>query len=79
MKKEWERAVEFYQEALQVDSSCTEALYNLGLLHKKINQLEDSLECFLKLHSILRNSSQVMYQIAHLYELLDDTSNATEW
>jgi intraflagellar transport protein 88 len=79
MKKEWERAAEFYQEALQVDSSCTEALYNLGLLYKKLSRLEEALECFLKLHAILRNSSQVMYQIAHVYELMMDVTNATEW
>ena len=28
--KEYEKAREYYQEALQNDSSCVEALYNLG-------------------------------------------------
>lgn len=42
-------------------------LLRSGLTYKKLNRLEDALDCFLKLHAILRNSSQVMYQLAHLY------------
>ncbi|XP_069747454.1 intraflagellar transport protein 88 homolog isoform X2 [Narcine bancroftii] len=64
---DYEKAAEFYKEALRNDSSFTEALYNLGLTYKKLNRLEESLDCFLKLHAILRNSAQVMYQIANLY------------
>ena len=40
-----------------------------GLTNKKISRLEDALDCFYKLHAILRNSPQVMYQIADLYPL----------
>ncbi len=32
VKEDYEKAAEFYKEALRNDSSCTEALYNLGLL-----------------------------------------------
>lgn len=38
-----------------------------GLTYKKLSRLEESLDCFLKLHAILRNSAQVMYQLAGLY------------
>lgn len=38
-----------------------------GLTYKKLNRLEEGLDCFLKLHAILRNSAQVMFQLAHLY------------
>ena len=38
-----------------------------GLTYKRLNRLEDALDGFLKLHAILRNSSQVMFQLAHLY------------
>ena len=31
-KQDYEKAAEFYKEALRNDSSCTEALYNLGKL-----------------------------------------------
>ncbi|KAG8000882.1 Intraflagellar transport protein 88-like protein [Nibea albiflora] len=67
VKQDYEKAAEFYKEALRNDSSCTEALYNLGLTYKKLNRLEEALDCFLKLHAILRNSAQVMYQLANLY------------
>lgn len=29
-RQDYEKAAEFYKEALRNDSSCTEALYNLG-------------------------------------------------
>ncbi|KAE8299755.1 Intraflagellar transport protein 88-like protein [Larimichthys crocea] len=92
VKQDYEKAAEFYKEALRNDSSCTEALYNLGLTYKKLNRLEEALDCFLKLHAILRNSAQVMYQLANLYptdqkcdisyvfvNLLEDPQQAIEW
>lgn len=38
-----------------------------GLTYKKLNRLEEALDCFLKHHAILRNSTEVMYQLASLY------------
>lgn len=38
-----------------------------GLTYKKVNRLEESVDCFLKHHSILRNGTEVMYQLANLY------------
>ncbi|KAK1797505.1 hypothetical protein P4O66_000762 [Electrophorus voltai] len=110
VKQDYEKAAEFYKEALRNDCSCTEALYNLGqpsrgsvelpvasrsppnrrccrilllllypptcclplcsapvgLAQKRLGRLEEALDCFLKLHAILRNSAQVMYQLANL-------------
>uniref|UniRef100_A0A674JC87 Intraflagellar transport protein 88 homolog n=1 Tax=Terrapene triunguis TaxID=2587831 RepID=A0A674JC87_9SAUR len=68
---DYEKAAEFYKEALRNDSSCTEALYNIGLTYKKLNRIDEALDCFLKLQAILRNSAQVLYQIASLYLLLE--------
>ncbi|TRY89779.1 hypothetical protein DNTS_000017 [Danionella cerebrum] len=82
VKEDYEKAAEFYKEALRNDSSCTEALYNLGLSYKRMGRLEEALDCFLKLHAILRNSAQVMYQLASLsisYEMLEDPHQAIEW
>uniref|UniRef100_H3DE04 Intraflagellar transport 88 homolog n=1 Tax=Tetraodon nigroviridis TaxID=99883 RepID=H3DE04_TETNG len=85
VKQDYEKAAEFFKEALRNDSCCTEALYNLGLTYKKLNRLEESLDCFLKHHSILRNSTEVMYQLASLYpsgsiyELLEDPQRAIQW
>ena len=41
-----------------------------GLTNKRIKRLEDALDCFYKLHAILRNSPQVIYQIADMYPFL---------
>ncbi|XP_063807711.1 intraflagellar transport protein 88 homolog [Pseudophryne corroboree] len=76
---DYERAAEYYREALRNDSSCTEALYNIGLTYKKLNRLEEALDFFLKLHAILRNSAQVLSQIADIYEMLEDPNQAIEW
>uniref|UniRef100_A0A8C3G902 Intraflagellar transport 88 homolog n=1 Tax=Cyclopterus lumpus TaxID=8103 RepID=A0A8C3G902_CYCLU len=74
VKQDYEKAGELYKEALRNDSSFTEALYNLGLTYKGLNHLEEALDCFLKLHAILRNSAQVMYQL-----LLEEPQQAIEW
>ncbi|XP_061923423.1 intraflagellar transport protein 88 homolog isoform X1 [Entelurus aequoreus] len=79
VKQDYVKAAEFFKEALRNDSSCTEALRNLGLTYKKLNRLEDALDCFLKLHAILRDSAEVMYQLADTYELLEDPQQAVEW
>ncbi|XP_041354058.1 intraflagellar transport protein 88 homolog isoform X2 [Gigantopelta aegis] len=78
-RHDFEKAREFYKEALSNDSSCVEALYNLGLSNKRLTRLEDALDCFYKLHAILRNSPEVMYQIADIYDHLEDSNQATEW
>ncbi len=68
-----------YSVALENDASCVEALYNMGLCNKRLGFYEDALECFFKLQSIVRNHAQVMFQIANLYELMGDMSQAVEW
>ncbi|XP_077473984.1 intraflagellar transport protein 88 homolog isoform X1 [Stigmatopora argus] len=79
VKHDYAKAAEFFKEALRNDSSCTEALRNLGLTYKKLNRLDDALDCFLKLHAILRDSAEVMYQLADIYELQEDPHQAVEW
>ena len=78
-KGDYEKAREFYRDALSNDSSCVEALYNMGLSNKKLKCYEDALESFYKLHTILRNSPQVMYQLADIHDKLDNIPEATEW
>ncbi|XKL66407.1 hypothetical protein PGB90_009827 [Kerria lacca] len=78
-KKIYEKAKEFYNLALENDSSCIEALYNLGLAHKKTGLMEESLTCFKKLHAIVNNLPDVLYQIGNIYELSGDIEQAVEW
>jgi intraflagellar transport protein 88 len=60
------RAKEQYQEVIGVDALCTEAMYNLGLVFKKMNNYDGALQWFEKLHTILRSSPEVIYQIADM-------------
>ena len=61
------------------EATCTEALYNLGLAHKRMGRYHEALDCFHKLQSILRDSAQVIYQLADLYDKVDDFTLSTEW
>lgn len=63
---ELERALEFYREALSNDSSCVEAMYNLGLAYKQLGLFEESLDTFYKLHAIVRNHPHVVCNIASM-------------
>lgn len=65
-----ERAKKSYIEAISVDAVCAEALYNLGLVCKKLEQYPTALNWFEKLHAILRNNAEVIYQIADMYAIL---------
>lgn len=46
---------------------CCCFLSSQGLTYKKLNRLDEALDSFLKLHAILRNSAQVLCQIANVY------------
>ncbi|KAK8721074.1 hypothetical protein OTU49_012940 [Cherax quadricarinatus] len=77
-RSDYEKAREHYIAALDIDASCVEALYNLGLTNKKLSRYEDALDSLLKMHAIVRNYPPVVYQIAHLYQLLNDNDQASE-
>ena len=62
-----------------LQASCTEALYNKGLCHKSKEHYELAVDCFHKLHLQLQNNAEVIFQIAHCYELMDDIEQALEW
>ncbi|XP_059470660.1 intraflagellar transport protein 88 homolog isoform X2 [Neocloeon triangulifer] len=76
---EFDKARSYFMCALENDPSCFCALFNLGLTHKRQGNLEDALESFLKLHSIVGTEPQVLYHIANLQELLGDFEQANEW
>ncbi len=58
-----------YQEALSVEATCSEALFNLGLTFKRLGDLPSALECFNKLQAIFKNLPQVLYNIADMYPI----------
>ena len=77
--KQYEKAADYFQEALNVEATCCEALYNLGLVQKKLGRTNDALNSFLKLHTILKNSSQIMWHLADIYDKMDDFNHSMEW
>ncbi|RWS04201.1 intraflagellar transport protein 88-like isoform X1 [Dinothrombium tinctorium] len=76
---EFEKAREYYKEALSNDPSCVEAIYNLALTYKKLSLFEPALDCLFKMHTLVKNHPHVIYQIAVLYEQLNDKDQAMDW
>ena len=48
-----------YMEAIGVEADCMEAMYNLGIVNKRLGCLDESLQAFEKLQSIIPDSIQV--------------------
>ena len=46
-----------------------EAIYNLGLVNKKMGVLHESLQAFEKLHTIIPNSPEVVFPLALVFAL----------
>ena len=55
-----------FREALQVESSCIQAVYNLGIVSRESGDPEGALSNFYKLNNMLRNNVQVLTQLASL-------------
>lgn len=55
VKQDYDKAAEFFKEALRNDSSCTEALYNLGTPSSALNP---NLNPNLNLNPVLPRSDQ---------------------
>ncbi|KAJ3260309.1 Intraflagellar transport protein 88 [Boothiomyces macroporosus] len=73
------KARDHYQEVIGMDAVCTEAMYNLGLVLKKMEEYEAALIWFDKLHAILRSSPEVIYQIADIYDKQGNSVQSLEW
>lgn len=76
-----ERARRYFETALEVDAMCFEAIYDLGLVCKKLGEFEVALGYFKKIHLLAahQHHPDVLYQMANLYELMGDSSGALEW
>ena len=78
IKGQYDKAKEFYLEALSVEADCVEAIYNLGLATKALLQYEESLRVFKRLQTMI-DSVEVIYQLANLYDLVGRHDMAVEW
>jgi intraflagellar transport protein 88 len=65
-KNEYEKAKEIYLDAISIDAFCIEAQFNLGLVNKELGLYNEALACFEKLHQVLQNNSQVIFNIAYM-------------
>ena len=61
ISEDFDRAKEFFLEASGVEADCVEAIYNLGLVYKRLGYFSESLQAFEKLHTIIPNSYEVIY------------------
>lgn len=79
VKNECERAKELFLEAIGVEADCIEAIYNLGLVNIKMGVLNEALQAFEKLHSIVPSNPEVLYQIANLHDIMGNYRQAAKW
>lgn len=61
-----ELALQCYREALQVEPTCVQALFNAGLLCRQLNDPDAAFQHFYKLRNMLGNNVQVLIQLADL-------------
>ena len=79
VNEDFEKAKEYYLEAIGVEADCVEAIYNLGLVNRHIGQEIEALQAFEKLQTILTSSPEVMFQMATIYERVGDIQQALKW
>merc|ERR1719482_1751878 len=79
MRNDLEHARSMYQEAMGAEADCLEAMYNLGVVNKRLGEHPQALGLFEKLHTILPNSVEVMWQIADLYDQTSQSRSALKW
>jgi len=77
-KKKYEDAKKDYLIAVQAESDCHNAIYNLGLTYKQLKQFPQAIEQFNKLQEMTPDNPDVLYQIAHISELLNKPDEAAK-
>lgn len=73
------KARELFLEAIGVEADCAEAIFNLGLVHKRVDALGEALQAFDKLHTIVPSSPEVLYHIANIYDMLQQYPSAARY
>ena len=68
-----------YQESMGAEADCTEAIYNLGVVTKRLGDHARALGLFEKLHAILPSSIEVVWQIADLFDISNQPRAAIKW
>lgn len=68
-----------YREALNIDSTCIEALYNLALAYYQVGDFENAITTLHRLDQILPNQFTAMYLLAKCYVDVGNTTLALDW
>ena len=78
-KNEGDQAKQFYLEAIGVEADCVEAIYNLGVVNVRLGLFHEAQQAFEKLHTIIPNNPEVIFQIAQLHERHRNLHAAVKW
>merc|ERR1719313_1824338 len=79
MRSEYEAARAMFHEAMGAEADCLEAIYNLGVVNKRLGEYSQALGLFEKLHGIIPNSIEVVWQIADLFDISNQSRSAIKW
>jgi intraflagellar transport protein 88 len=72
-------AKDLYLEAIGIQADCSQAIFNLGLANAQLGLAEEAIHAFKKVHGIIPNDPQVLFQIADIYELQGRSHDAMKW
>ncbi|KAL7549269.1 hypothetical protein ACHAWF_012547, partial [Thalassiosira exigua] len=72
-------AKDLYLEAIGAQADCAQAIFNLGLANAQLGLAEEAIHAFEKVHRIIPNNPQIIYQIADIYELQGRPHEAIKW
>ena len=77
--KDFDQARAYYLEAIGVQSDCFQAIYNLGLANMKLEDPEEAVRAFEKLHRTTPNNPEILHCLASLYEEDGQHDMTTKW
>jgi len=67
-KKEWKRAIQAYQKAIEEDPKMVEAYINLGVTYQKEGQLDRSMKAFLEAMRLQPDLAEAHNNLGYLYQ-----------
>lgn len=78
-KEEYDKAKDYYLEAIGVQSDCVEAIYNLGMINERLGKVFDAIQAYDKLNTVLPNIPEVLYKLGRLNEKEKDFDSAIRY
>lgn len=74
----WDRAANFYRQALEIYPDHPQALTNLGLALIQLQDYEEALNCYQRVASIRPNDPLPVEKVAQMYERMGDLDRASQ-